>query len=107
MGQKTHPIGLRIGIHRKWESSWYDYNKEKTRIGFWKKEPINIQNIINSRGGNFSSGRQSLVENIFLRYTYTKLSVTRWFFPVDFRIFKGIGGHIHGFYLYIKLSKKN
>ena len=23
MGQKVHPIGLRIGIIRDWESKWY------------------------------------------------------------------------------------
>ena len=23
MGQKTHPHGLRVGIHRKWNSSWF------------------------------------------------------------------------------------
>mgnify|MGYP001949589631 CR=1 FL=1 len=27
MGQKVNPIGLRLGIHRKWNSSWYfDFN---------------------------------------------------------------------------------
>lgn len=24
MGQKTHPVGLRLGIIRDWESNWYD-----------------------------------------------------------------------------------
>lgn len=24
MGQKTHPIGLRLGIIKEWESNWYD-----------------------------------------------------------------------------------
>jgi len=23
MGQKTHPNGLRVGIHRKWNGSWF------------------------------------------------------------------------------------
>jgi hypothetical protein len=23
MGQKSHPIGLRLGIHRKWGTSWF------------------------------------------------------------------------------------
>lgn len=23
MGQKTHPIGLRVGIHRKWNTTWF------------------------------------------------------------------------------------
>lgn len=28
MGQKVSPIGLRIGINRKWESTWYAGNKD-------------------------------------------------------------------------------
>jgi len=23
MGHKAHPIGLRLGVHRKWKSNWY------------------------------------------------------------------------------------
>lgn len=105
MGQKTHPIGLRVGIHRKWVSSWYGFN-DTVRIGSSIKESSRIENVINSRGGYFVSGRQSFLENLFLRYTYTKLSTTRRFFPVDFRLFKSVGGHIHGFFIYIKLRKK-
>ena len=28
MGQKVSPIGLRIGINKKWESTWYADNKD-------------------------------------------------------------------------------
>ena len=24
MGQKTHPIGFRLGINRDWDSKWFD-----------------------------------------------------------------------------------
>lgn len=27
MGQKTHPIGFRLGIHRKWQSNWFSEKK--------------------------------------------------------------------------------
>jgi small subunit ribosomal protein S3 len=27
MGQKTHPIGLRLGINRTWDSLWFDERK--------------------------------------------------------------------------------
>jgi small subunit ribosomal protein S3 len=27
MGQKTHPIGLRLGINRKWQSNWFSAKK--------------------------------------------------------------------------------
>jgi ribosomal protein S3 len=27
MGQKVNPIGLRLGVHRKWNSNWsFDFN---------------------------------------------------------------------------------
>ncbi len=45
MGQKTHPVGLRLGIVRSWDSNWYD---EK---GFGAKlnEDLVIRNYIRSR----------------------------------------------------------
>ncbi|MGD0337895.1 MAG: 30S ribosomal protein S3 [Bacteroidota bacterium] len=45
MGQKTHPVGLRLGIVRSWDSNWYD---EK---GFAAKlyEDLVIRNYIRSR----------------------------------------------------------
>ena len=24
MGQKTNPVGIRLGINRKWDSVWFD-----------------------------------------------------------------------------------
>lgn len=45
MGQKTNPIGLRLGFIRSWDSNWYD---EK---GFADKlqEDLTIRNYIRSR----------------------------------------------------------
>ncbi len=45
MGQKTHPIGLRLGIIHPWESNWYD------KKGFAQKlqEDLTIRNYIRSR----------------------------------------------------------
>ncbi len=45
MGQKTHPIGLRLGIIHPWESNWYD---EK---GFAQKllEDLTSRNYIRNR----------------------------------------------------------
>ena len=45
MGQKAHPVGLRLGIVRSWDSNWYD---EK---GFGAKlnEDMVIRNYIRSR----------------------------------------------------------
>jgi hypothetical protein len=27
MGHKAHPVGLRLGIHRKWKSNWFFISK--------------------------------------------------------------------------------
>lgn len=32
MGQKTHPIGLRLGIIKDWESNWYDEREFATKL---------------------------------------------------------------------------
>lgn len=32
MGQKAHPIGLRIGINKGWESNWYASNKDFSKF---------------------------------------------------------------------------
>ena len=45
MGQKTNPIGLRLGINRGWDSRWFsskDYAK-------WLSEDINIRKYIKKR----------------------------------------------------------
>lgn len=33
MGQKTHPVGLRLGIIRDWESNWYDERDFANKLG--------------------------------------------------------------------------
>ena len=45
MGQKTHPIGLRLGIIRSWDSNWYD---EKTFAGKLS-EDLTIRNYVRNR----------------------------------------------------------
>ncbi len=34
MGQKVHPIGMRVGIIRDWDAKWYA--EKNTRITFMK-----------------------------------------------------------------------
>lgn len=70
MGQKTHPHGLRVGIHRKWNSTWF------------------------VQGGGYSKmvAHQRYVEELFQyalqNYAYTKTSGTTRVSLVDVRIFK-------------------
>jgi small subunit ribosomal protein S3 len=45
LGQKTHPIGLRLGIIRSWDSNWYD---EKSFAGKLS-EDMTIRNYVRNR----------------------------------------------------------
>ncbi len=45
MGQKTHPIGFRLGITRKWESNWF--NERKTAE--YLLEDYKIRRLISER----------------------------------------------------------
>jgi len=42
LGQKSNPIGLRLGINREWDSIWYDEKNFSDRI----KEDLAIRNYI-------------------------------------------------------------
>ena len=42
MGQKANPIGLRLGINREWESTWYDEKKYADRL----KEDIILRRYV-------------------------------------------------------------
>ena len=96
MGQKTHPIGLRLGYYRKWASSWY--GSEITN------QPSH--GVIASRGGNYYSVLESILLSIFKRYALTKFTKSKNIARVDFRIFKGFGGHMYGFIIYTKIIGK-
>ena len=45
MGQKTHPIGLRVGIIRGWESTWYENKSYATQI----KEDAKLRSYVRNR----------------------------------------------------------
>ena len=45
MGQKTNPIGLRLGINRSWDSVWFDEKNYASKL----HEDIILRNYINNR----------------------------------------------------------
>ena len=53
MGQKTNPIGLRLGINRDWDSVWFDEKKFASKL----HEDIILRNYINNRLGHASISR--------------------------------------------------
>ena len=56
MGQKTNPIGLRLGINRTWDSKWFTTKN----FAKWLEEDIVIRRYIKKRlaraGACFSDG---------------------------------------------------
>lgn len=45
MGQKTHPIGFRVGIIRGWDSNWYENKSYSAKL----KEDAKLRNYIKKR----------------------------------------------------------
>lgn len=45
MGQKTNPIGIRLGITREWDANWYDERNFSTKL----EEDLMIRNYIRNR----------------------------------------------------------
>ncbi len=45
MGQKTHPIGFRLGIIRTWSSKWY----EEKRYAEWLHEDLKLRRFIKKK----------------------------------------------------------
>ena len=45
MGQKTNPIGLRVGLIRGWNSNWYESKSYATKL----KEDVKLRNYVRSR----------------------------------------------------------
>lgn len=66
MGQKSNPIGLRLGINKTWDSIWFDEKNFADRI----KEDLVIRNFILSRY------RTASVSKVEIKRTSEKASVT-------------------------------
>ena len=66
MGQKVNPIGLRLGINRDWESTWYDEKHYADRL----KEDIILRKYILKK---YASASLSKVE---ITRTSTKVELT-------------------------------
>ena len=67
MGQKVSPIGLRIGVNKGWESTWY---ADKKDVAKYILEDDKIRNFINK------TYKTSAVSKIEIERTATKTIVT-------------------------------
>ena len=66
MGQKSNPIGLRLGINKSWDSIWFDEKNFADRI----KEDLVIRNYIFSRYPSAS------IAKVLISRTSEKAAVT-------------------------------
>ena len=53
MGQKTNPVGLRLGINQDWDSVWFDEKNYASKL----HEDIILRNYISNRLGHASIAR--------------------------------------------------
>ena len=67
MGQKVSPIGLRIGVNKGWESSWYANKKDFAKF---IKEDDDIRKFINKKYHNCASSK------IEIERTATRVIIT-------------------------------
>lgn len=66
MGQKTHPVGFRLGVIRSWNSKWY----EEKRYAEWLHEDLKLRRFIKKK--LYQAG----VSNIEIERMANKVKVT-------------------------------
>ena len=88
MGQKIHPIGLRVGIHRKWNQTWFNEKLEAKTLFFHQK---NLEFFFKA---------------YFQRFPYTKMSTTKKLLVVDLKFYKQGAKTLYLFVFFYKLRTK-
>jgi hypothetical protein len=88
MGQKIHPHGLRVGINRKWSSSWFESTKNWKTLFFYQKQI------------------EEFFKNFFYFYPYTRNSITKRVLLVDLKLFKFNARTLFLFIFFYKLRTK-
>ena len=66
MGQKTHPIGLRLGIIKQWEANWFDERNMASKL----TEDIKVRSYIKNRL------KKAGVSRLILERTAKQLRIT-------------------------------
>lgn len=105
MGQKVNPLGFRIGISRKWNSSWYYPSfVQKSFDSAQANEILLKKGVITARGGFFLSSLEERFRNFFRRYRYISKNRSRRFLPINIQYRKGAQLHMFFFLTYRKLQ---
>ncbi len=66
MGQKSHPIGFRLGITKDWKSKWFDQNTYAKMVA----EDFKIRRYLNKRLAD------AMIANIIIRRVSNKVIIT-------------------------------
>jgi small subunit ribosomal protein S3 len=66
MGQKTHPIGLRLGVIKSWDANWFDNKNIATKLA----EDFKVRKYIKARKSNAGIAR-ILIERTAARMIIT------------------------------------
>ena len=75
MGQKINPIGLRLGINRGWDSTWFAKKKD---FGKYLIEDFKIRNYIKKNITN--SGVSEIIIEAFIKKMHSFNShIKTWF----------------------------
>lgn len=88
MGQKTHPIGLRIGIHRKWNTTWFAEG-ENYKTSFFAQNQV-----------------EQFFKSFFYFYSSTKSSWTKRVWLVDLKWFRSGLYQLYIFIFFYKFRTK-
>ena len=78
MGQKINPIGLRLGINRGWDSTWFAKKKD---FGRYLIEDFKIRNYIKKNITKFRCIRnynRTIIKKMHSFNTYIKTRFCNW-----------------------------
>lgn len=104
MGNKVNPTGFRIGVSRKWTSSWFSpSNVQKSFDSAQAKNTLLSKGVVSSRGGFSLSSFEDILRGFFKRYLYVSRNRSRRFLPLEVYCIKGAGQHLFIFLTYVKL----
>ena len=63
MGQKTHPIGFRLGIIKTWSSRWF----ETKNYAKWLHEDLKLKDFITRVAFSDAAARSTRFPTVFVR----------------------------------------
>lgn len=88
MGQKVHPHGLRVGIFRKWNTTWF-VKKNNYLSTFFAQQYL-----------------ENFLKSFFHFYSYTKNSASKKVSLVDLKWFRAGKARLYFFIFFYKFRSK-